>query len=84
MSTKDVEKLQSVLAKRLKNFECPICHSTEMIPVSDFVINNLGDDATSGALLVAPTLPSTAIVCSYCGFIMQYAVSVLKKDNQDE
>src|SRR3990167_1215630 len=70
-------KIVNQLKKKAPNLKCPICANTNLTLGGGFFAHDLQEDLSQRQIggINIPTIP---IVCSQCGYIMEFAAGTLE------
>ena len=70
------QEIISKLNERIQGLTCPMCHQHGFI-IADGYFNNPIQDNLNSFNLGGASIPTTAIICSHCGFVSQHALGAL-------
>ena len=56
--------------------QCPVCHTRNVILVDGFINHSLQKELV-GVVIGGPSIPTVGLVCSNCGYLMEFSVGVL-------
>lgn len=66
----------SVLERKIKKIECPMCHQRHFEILEGYISDMLQSDYHN-IVIGGHTIPSIVLVCSNCGFISKHALGAL-------
>lgn len=69
-------KIISAIRQKIGHIECPMCHNRKFEVLDGYMSDMLQDDYKN-LVIGGQTLPSIALVCTYCGFICKHALGAL-------
>ena len=74
LAQEQISNIDNWLKAKLKNVECPMCHSQHTIRINDLV----SAVSIDNGIFRHPDVPMIQVVCSNCAYVMNFSSGVMK------
>ena len=71
------EAIKRSLQNKIPKLECPMCHQHSFVLLDGYLTENIQENYNSIIIGNGEIFPTTAIVCTHCGFVARFALGAL-------
>ena len=74
---KQKDAIKARLQERIPKLECPMCHQYSFVLLDGYLTENIQENYNSIVIGNGEIFPTTAIVCTHCGYVARFALGAL-------